>query len=153
MINHQVSLIERIPDRNSLLVSPKYDWWTVGAGVRVGWRCATMTHGAQCVTTTGTWWMPTWCVSSWVAEWLWRWAAALTSDKAQGSSCWIMWTAEEVKQTWASAVVWAGVSTTATTTRMWVLPAEVKPLFNFKLGGVLNNLFTHNPGKHRGHHN
>ena len=101
-----------------------------------------MTRGAQCVTTTGTWWMPTWCVGSWAVGWLWRWAAALSLDKDQGSYCWTMWTAEEVRQTSASAEVWAGVSTTVTTMRMWVLPAEVQPLYNLKLAEVVANPFS-----------
>lgn len=112
--------------------SPKCGWWTAVTGVRAGWRCATTTRGERCVMTTGTWWMPMWCVSSWDAGWPWRWAAAPSLDKAQGSSCWIMWTAEELKQTSASATAWAGGSTTVTTTRMWPLPAEVKPLPSLK---------------------
>lgn len=66
------------------------------------------------------------CVVSWDAGWLWRCPAALSLDRALGSSCWIMWTAEEVKWSSASAVVWGGASTTVTTMKMWVSPAEVK---------------------------
>lgn len=102
-------------------------------GVRGEWRCATMTHGEQCVTTSGTWWMPTWCAGSWAAAWLWQWAPALSLDRAQGPSSWITWTAEETKQTSASAEVCHGVSTTVTTMRMWVLPAEVKAFIKVEL--------------------
>lgn len=108
-----------------VLTSVKCNWSTAVTGVRAGWRCSTMATGAQCAMTTGIWWTPTWCASSWTAAWLWQWAAALTLDKAQGSSCWTMWTAGEMRQSWASATVWAGAFTTVTTTRTWASPAEV----------------------------
>lgn len=119
---------QRIPDSILcvLLASTKYNWWTVATAVRAGWRCTTTALGAPCAMTTGTWWMPTWCASSWTAGSLSPWAAALTLAKAQVSSCWTTWTAEGMKRSSASATVWAGASTTVTTMRMWVLPAEVQ---------------------------
>lgn len=108
-----------------LFISPKYNWWTGVIGVRAGWRCSTTARGERCATTTGTWWTPTWCASSWTVAWLWRWAAALTSDKVPGSSFWTTSTAKETRPSSASATALAGTCTTATTMKMWGSPAKV----------------------------
>lgn len=113
-----------------LSLSPKYNWWTGAIAVRAGWRCSTTARGERCATTTGTWWMPTWCVSSWTAVWLWRWAAAPTLDKARASSFWITWTAKGTRASWPSATALAGTCTTATTMRMWGSPAKVNCLLS-----------------------
>lgn len=128
--NNLLICTAKTSDSTFPFVSPKYNWWMGAIGVRAGWRCSTTARGERCVTTTGTWWMPTWCVSSWTAAWLWRWAAALTLDKGRGSSSWTTWTAKGTRASWASATASAGLSTTATTMRMWGSPAKVAQLLS-----------------------
>ena len=40
-------------------------WWKAPIGMRVEWRCASMTSGGQCVMISGTALMLLWSASNW----------------------------------------------------------------------------------------
>ena len=52
-----------MPVETVLMVT--FVWWEDPIGMRVEWRCASMTNGELCVMMAGTVLMPVWSVNSW----------------------------------------------------------------------------------------